>query len=107
MGVSAIATVGGEGGAGGGGGAVRSRDRCGRAAAAGRAILGITISHFASGPDGPAAAGFKAWFDEAWFDKAWFGFVVATSIPGAGSALTATGLTGLGIACIGTGAGLA
>jgi hypothetical protein len=33
----------------------------------GRAILGITISHFAS--DGPAAAGFKAWFDKAWFDK--------------------------------------
>jgi hypothetical protein len=68
VGVSAAATLAGDGGAGGGGD-VFSRDRCGRAGV-GRAILGITISHFASGPEGPALAGFKAWFDKTWFDKA-------------------------------------
>jgi hypothetical protein len=47
--------------------------------------LGITISHFASGPDVPAPAGFKAWFDKAWFDKAWFGVVAISIVAAAGS----------------------
>jgi len=120
VGVSAAGTVAGEAGAGDGC-ALLSRDRC-RRAGVGRAILGITISHFASSPDGPGPAGFKAcfdkacfdkaWFDKVWFDKVWFdrvGFVVATSMvaatgsPGAGADIGL--VVDFGIAC--TGAGLA
>jgi hypothetical protein len=82
--------IAGEGGVGGGWGAF-SRDRCGRAAT-GRVILGITISHFASGPDVADSGDFKACCD-----KAWFGFVVTTSI------VVATGATGFGAGGTGTG----
>ena len=49
MGISAVGFA--AGGAALGGCVVLSRDRCGRGAEVGRAILGIIISHFASAPD--------------------------------------------------------
>ena len=112
MGASAIA-AGVGGGVAGAGGAAFSRDRCARGDAAGRAILGITISHFASAAEAIGPAGFKA----CGF-RAWFGFVATTSMVaatdstslGAGGGSTFTGIgagTGIGICRADFGDGLA